>query len=130
MELVVSETPSLYIPERELIVSMVDLRFKKISIAELVKKTEYLSEDLVEVVKTVLSRSLKLLTEYSVSFTVDNIEKEGDAEDLTWEYIIVRIRIEVDKEFFDKICEKVIKYAYSGVNPEDATKVLLTFENV
>lgn len=129
MELVVGETPSLYVPKRELIISMVDLRFKKTSLAELIKKVKK-TENLSEITKIVLSRALNLLTTHSISFRVGSIKREVDAEDPTWEYIIVRLRIEVDKEFFDKICEKVIKYAYTGVDPEDATKVLLTFEDV
>lgn len=129
MELVVSETPSLYVPKMELIISMVDLRFKKTSLAELIKKVKK-TENLSEITKIVLSRALNLLTTHSISFRVSSIKREVDAEDPVWEYITIRIKIEVDKEFFDKICDKVIKYAYAGVNPEDATKVLLTFEDV
>lgn len=129
MELVVSETPSLYVPKMELIISMVDLRFKKTSLAELIKKVKK-TENLSEITKIVLSRALNLLTTHSISFRVSSIKREVDAEDPVWEYITIRIKIEVDKEFFDKICDKVIKYAYEGVNPEDATKVLLTFEDV
>lgn len=129
MELVVSETPSLYVPKRELIISMVDIRFKKTSLAELVKKVKK-TESLSEITKIVLSRALNLLTTHSISFRVCSIKKEVDVEDPAWEYIIIRIKIEVDKEFFNKICEKVIRYTYSGLKPEDATKVLLTIENV
>ncbi len=53
---------------------------------------------------------------------------ERDAEDENWSYAFVKIMI--DGKYSDMLQNEVIRYAYEGVEPSDATKVLLVLENV
>jgi len=121
MEIVISKKPSLYIQEKEWIVSLGDLKFKKVALEDLVKVN-----DLSKVTKTILSKALHLLTKSSTSFSISSITEERDFEDETWKYVVVKIKVEVE----DFNPDEIIKYAYSGLDPIDATKVLLVFERV
>jgi hypothetical protein len=56
------------------------------------------------------------------------VSLERDAEDENWSYAFVKIKIE--GKYSDLLLNDVISSAYEGVDPSDATKVLLVLENV
>ena len=91
------------------------------------KRNEYaiIYED---VATTIFSRASQMLTKRSIPFSVDDIKEERDAEDDSWKYTVIKIKVEV-KEDFNRISDEIISYAYADIDPNDATKVLLVLEN-
>ncbi|MGB2727650.1 MAG: hypothetical protein WBD09_04130 [Halobacteriota archaeon] len=87
---------------------------------------EIIYEDIVAVI---FSKASQMLTKLAIPFSVDDIKEESDAEDDSWRYTVIKIKIEV-KEDFNRISDEIISYAYSDIEPNDATKVLLVLENV
>jgi hypothetical protein len=79
------------------------------------------------VVKAIVSRCLQKLSEFGIPFSL-SVSLERDAEDENWSYAFVKIKIEGD--YSDMTQNDVIRYAYEGVDPSNATKVLLVLENV
>jgi hypothetical protein len=93
------------------------------------KQNEYeiIYEDIVA--KIIFSKASQMLTKLSIPFSIDDIKEESDAEDDSWRYTVVKIKMNV-KEDFNRISDKIISYAYSDIDPNDATRVLLVLENV
>jgi hypothetical protein len=58
------------------------------------------------------------------------LKVEQDAEIEGWKYVLIKIKIDVDEEIFDEVCNFLLTYTYSMINPKDAVKVLLVFEHV
>jgi hypothetical protein len=88
---------------------------------------EIIYEDLVA--EIIFSKASQMLTKLSIPFSIDDIKEESDAEDDLWRYTVVKIKMNV-KEDFNRISDKIISYAYSDIDPNDATRVLLVLENV
>ena len=88
---------------------------------------EIIYEDLVA--EIIFSKASQMLTKLSIPFSIDDIKEESDAEDDSWRYTVVKIKMNV-KEDFNRISDKIISYAYSDIDPNDATRVLLVLENV
>ena len=82
-----------------------------------------------DVATTIFSKASQMLTKRSIPFSVDDIKEERDAEDDSWRYTVIKIKVEV-KEDFNRISDEIISYAYADIDPNDATKVLLVLENV
>lgn len=122
MVIVAGRNPAVFISEKEMIVSFVDQKFKKIPLSQITDVN-----GLGPVLKTVVSRSLGRLTELGISFSI-SVNMEQDAEDEDWSYALVKIGIE--SRDIDVIRNELLKYAYKGIDPFDATKVLLVLENV
>jgi len=78
-------------------------------------------------VREIVCRGLEKLTELGISFSI-RVSMERDAEDETWCYAFVKIMIE--GKCSDVLHNEVIRYAYEGIDPSDATKVLMVLENV
>ena len=88
---------------------------------------EIIYEDIV--VKIIFSKASQMLTKLAIPFSIDDIKEESDAEDDSWRYTVIKIKMNV-KEDFNRISDEIISYAYSDINPSDATRVLLVLENV
>ncbi|MGB3459375.1 MAG: hypothetical protein WBB08_08805 [Halobacteriota archaeon] len=88
---------------------------------------EIIYEDLVA--EIIFSKASQMLTKLTIPFSIDDIKEESDAEDDSWRYTVVKIKMNV-KEDFNRISDKIISYAYSDIDPNDATRVLLVLENV
>lgn len=82
-----------------------------------------------DIVAIIFSKASQMLTKLAIPFSVDDIKEERDAEDDSWRYTVIKIRIEV-KEDFNRISNEIVSYAYSDIDPNDATRVLLVLENV
>jgi len=122
MAIAIGRNPAVFIPEKEMIVSLVGERFKKTPLSRI---TEVNGLGLV--LKTVVSRCLQRLTELGISFSI-SVTMEQDAEDEDWRYALVKINVESGD--LGIIQDDVIRYAYKEVDPSDATKVLMVLENV
>lgn len=122
MAIAIGRTPTMYIPEKEMVVSLVGERFKKTPLSRITGVN-----GLGPVLKTVVSRCLQRLTELGISFSI-SVNMEQDAEDEDWRYALVRINVE--SEDLGIIQDDIIRYAYEEVDPSDATKVLMVLENV
>jgi len=77
-----------------------------------------------DIVAMIFSKASQMLTKLSIPFSVDDIIEESDAEDDAWRYTVIKIKIEV-KEDFDRISDDIISYAYSDIDPNDATRVCI-----
>jgi hypothetical protein len=82
-----------------------------------------------EVAKIIFSKAAEMLRKLSIPFSVLDIEEESDAEDDSWGYTVITVRVNV-KEDFNRISDIIISYAYSDIDPSDATRVLLVLEHV
>jgi hypothetical protein len=122
MVIVVGKNPAVFIQEREMIVSLEGLRFKNTPLSRI---TDVDGVGLL--VRAIVSRGLQKLTELGIPFSI-SVSMERDAEDENWSYAFVKIMI--DGKYSDMLQDEVIRYAYEGVDPSDATKVLLVLENV
>jgi len=122
MVIVVGKNPAVFIRERDMIVSLDGLRFKYTPLIQITNV-----DGVGQLVRAIVSRGLQKLTELGISFSI-RVSMERDAEDENWSYAFVKIMI--DCKFSDMLQNEVIQYAYKGVNPYDATKVLLVLENV
>ncbi len=122
MVIAVGRNPTLFIPEKEMIASFVGQGFKKTHLSQIIEV-----DGMEPILKTVVSRSLQKLTELGISFSI-SVNMEHDAEDEEWSYALVKINVE--SEDIDAFRNDVIEYAYEGIDPSDATKVLLVLENV
>jgi len=123
LSIVVSKEPSIYIPNRELVISY---PFYKTTLADLVSRANGFER----ITKNILSRLLEKLTELSIPFKFVDLKIEQDAEIESWKYVVVKIKLDVRVEIFSEVCDLLIADAYSKVNPKDAVKVLLEFEHV
>ena len=122
MAIAIGRNPAVFIPEKEMVVSLVGERFKKTPLSRITEVN-----GLGPVLKTVVSRCLQRLTELGVSFSI-SVNMEQDAEDEDWRYALVKINVESGDP--DIIQDDIIRYAYEEVDPSDATKVLMVLENV
>lgn len=94
---------------------------------KVLKQNEIIYEDISA--KRIFSKALQILTKRSIPFSVEEIKKESDAEDDSWRYTVIKIRINTMGDS-KQISNEIIDYAYSDINPNDATRVLLVLENV
>ena len=124
MSIVVSKKPSVFIPNRELVITYP--KFSKTTLADLVSGANGFEG----ITKNILSRLLEKLTELSIPFKFVDLKIEHDAEIESWKYVVVKIKLGVRAEIFSEVCDLLITDAYSKVNPKDAVKVLLEFEHV
>jgi len=122
MVIVVGKHPALFIQEREMIVSFEGSHFINTPLSHITDVN-----GLGPLVRAIVSRGLLKLSEFGIPFSL-NVNMERDAEDENWSYAFVKIKIE--GEYSDLLKNEVIRYAYEGVDPFDATKVLLVLENV
>ena len=81
------------------------------------------------IVAIIFSKVSHMLTKLAIPFSVHEIKEECDAEDNSWRYTLIKIKVEV-KEDFNRISDEIISYAYSDIDPNDAPGVLLVLENV
>ncbi|MDI6887084.1 MAG: hypothetical protein QMC98_00380 [Candidatus Thermoplasmatota archaeon] len=126
-QLLVPERPSVYVPEKELIVvHTYPEEFISKSLDELVRETK----ELKVVTKKVLSKLLKLLTTRAISFTLEDLKVEQDPEIPAWQYVLVRIKLGMEKKSLTKISDALINHAYSETPPKDSVKVLVVLEHV
>jgi len=122
MVIVTGKNPTVFIHEKDMIVSLVGLRFEKTPLSRIIEAG---GKGLV--LKRIVSRCLQKLTELGISFSI-HVSREDDVEDEDWSYALVRINVEFSD--LDIIHDEVIRHAYAGVDPLEATKVLLVLENV
>jgi hypothetical protein len=122
MVIVIGQNPAVFIRGREMIVSLKSFRFKNTPLSQIINV-----DGLGPLVKSIVSRGLQKITEHGIPFSI-SVSMERDAEDENWSYAFVKIII--DGRYSDKIQNEIIMYAYEGVDPYDATKVLLVLENV
>lgn len=122
MVIVIGHNPSLFIRDRDMIVTFEGSRFKNTLLSQITDVN-----GLGPLVKSIVSRGLQKLTEHGIPFSI-SVSMERDSEDEKWSYAFVKIMI--DSKYSDKIQNEIITYAYEGVDPSDATKVLLVLENV
>ena len=122
MVIVVGKNPAVFIRKSEIIVTLEGSRFKN---TPLIQITDI--EGIGPLVREIVSRGLQKLTEFGISFSISVI-MERDSEDENWSYAFVKVVI--DEKYSDIIRNEVIQYAYDGVDPSDATKVLMVLENV
>jgi hypothetical protein len=122
MVIVVGKHPALFIQEREMIVSFEGSNFKNTPLSQITDVN-----GVGPLVRAIVSRGLKKLSEFGIPFSL-SVSMERDAEDENWSYAFVKIKIE--GEYSDLLQNEVIRYAYEGVDPSEATKVLLVLENV
>ena len=97
------------------------------NINQVLKQNEIIYEDIS--VKRIFSKALQILTKRSIPFSVEEIKEESDAEDDSWRYTVIKIRINTMGDS-KQISDEIINYAYSDIEPNDATRVLLVLENV
>ncbi len=81
-----------------------------------------------DVATAIFSKASQMLTKRTIPFSVDEIKEESDAEDDSWRYTVIKIKVEV-KEDFNRISDEIISSTYADIDPNDATKVLLVLEN-
>lgn len=122
MLIVVGKHPVLFIQDREMIVSLEGSKFINTPLSHITSVNE-----LGPLVKAIVSRGLQKLSEFGIPFSI-GVSMERDVEDENWSYAFVKIKIE--GEYSNLLQNEVIRYAYEGVDPFDATKVLLVLENV
>ena len=122
MAIVVGMHPAVFIQGREMIVSYEGSRFKNTPLSQIIDVDEVRP-----LVREIVCRGLEKLTELGISFSI-RVSIERDAEDKNWSYALVNIMIE--GEYSDVLQNEVIQYAYEGIDPSDATKVLMVLENV
>jgi len=122
MAIVVGMNPAVFIPGREMIVSYEGSRFKNTPLSQIIDVDEVRP-----LVKEIVCRGLEKLTELGISFSI-RLSMERDAEDENWSYAFVNIKIE--GKYSDVLQNEIIQYAYEGIDPADATKVLMVLENV
>ncbi len=122
MVIVIGHNPSVFIRDRDMIVSFEGSRFKNTMLSQITDVN-----GLGPLVKSIVSRGLQKLTEHGIPFSI-SVSMERDAEDENWNYAFVKIMI--DGRDLEQIQNEIITYAYEGVDPSDATKVLLVLENV
>jgi hypothetical protein len=122
MVIVVGKHPALFIQKREMIVSLKGTKFINTPLSQITDV-----DGLGPLVKAIVSRGLQKLSEFGIPFSL-SVSLERDAEDENWSYAFVKIKIE--GKYSDLLQNDVIRYAYEGVDPSDATKVLLVLENV
>lgn len=122
MVIVIGQNPAVFIRDRDMIVSFEGSRFKNTLLSQITDVN-----GLGPLVKSIVSRGLHKLTEHGIPFSI-SVSMERDAEDENWSYAFVKIMIE--GRDLEQIQNEIITYAYEGVDPSDATKVLLVLENV
>jgi hypothetical protein len=122
MVIVVGKHPTVFIQERAIIVSFEDSRFKYTPLSQITDV-----DGMGPLVREIVSRGLQKLSEFGIPFSI-SVSTEKDAEDENWSYALVKINM--DGKYSDMLQNEIIRYAYEGVNPSDATKVLLVLENV
>lgn len=81
-------------------------------------------------VRQAVERVLAKLTDLSLSFQLISLTKERDAEIHDWEYVVVEIEIHIPEERFEIVTEFLTEYAYSPLQPAEATELLLEFTHV
>jgi hypothetical protein len=121
MVIVVGKHPVLFIQEKEMIVSFEGSNFKNTPLSQITDVN-----GLGPLVKAIVSRCLQKLSEFGIPFSL-SVNVERDAEDENWSYAFVKIKIE--GEYSDLLQNDIIRYSYEGVDPSDATNVLLVLEN-
>lgn len=122
MAIVVGINPAVFIPGKGMIVSYEGSRFKNTPLSQIIDVGEVRP-----LVREIVCRGLEKLTELGISFSI-RMSMERDAEDENWSYAFVNIMIE--GEYSDVLRNEVIQYAYEGIDPSDATKVLMVLGNV
>jgi hypothetical protein len=122
MVIVVGMNPAVFIQGREMIVSLEGSKFKNTPLSQITDV-----DGVGALVREIVSRGLQKLTELGISFSI-RVSMERDAEDENWSYAFVNIMIE--GKYSDVLQNEVIRYAYEGIDPSDATKVLMVLENV
>ncbi|MCZ7381953.1 MAG: hypothetical protein O8C64_10370 [Candidatus Methanoperedens sp.] len=122
MVIVVGMNPAVFIQGREMIVSLEGSKFKNTPLSQITDV-----DGVGPLVRVIVSRGLQKLTELGISFSI-RVSMERDAEDENWSYAFVNIMIE--GKYSDVLQNEVIRYAYEGIDPSDATKVLMVLENV
>ena len=81
------------------------------------------------VAEIIFSKASQMLTKLTIPFSIDEIKEESDAEDDSWRYTVVKIKMNV-KEDFNRISDKIISYAYSDIDPNDAKSAIVLTEAV
>ncbi len=126
MQIVISKEPTVYDNTRKLIVVYKEEKLFIYTLSVFTSKLRVFER----ITRKIISNLFEKLTQLSVSFQLPEVTIEQDTEIDSWKYVVVKIKLDVQSEMFDKICEILISHAYKDVTPEDAVKVLLVFEHV
>jgi hypothetical protein len=81
--------------------------------------------ELAEAARRVLEAALEKIVELGVPFILGEIGVEVDFEDPLWSYAVLTLEVVVGEELFETLRESVVNAAYSGLEPEKASRVLL-----
>lgn len=131
MALIISERPSIYVPAKEMIVSAdYDKTIHKVKLTDLVSGTNGFNEIINKITRKVLASLFESLRAASISFELAELRAEEDTEIESWEYVFVKVKLDVDERVFNALCDLLIAEAYSKVTADDAVKVLLVLEHV
>ncbi len=89
------------------------------------KLVNFEDRELAEAARRVLESALEKIVELGVPFTLREIGVEVDFEDPLWSYAVLTVEVVVGEELFETLRESVVNVAYSGLEPEKASQVLL-----
>nr|MDO8077034.1 hypothetical protein [Candidatus Freyarchaeota archaeon] len=81
--------------------------------------------ELAETSTRVLEAALEKIVELGVPFTLGDVGVEVDFEDPSWSYAVLTLELDIRKELFEALRESIVNTAYSGLEPEKASRVLL-----
>jgi len=121
-------------PERELLINVVDARSLEVeasTISDLLKPLRHVIREnarLEKAIKSVLMRAVAELDRLDIPCFLQAVTSERDDEDPSWEYVSIRITLYVDSRRFDDAWDKVSRAAYEGIDPAQASRILLTFQ--
>jgi len=81
--------------------------------------------ELAEAARRVLEAALEKIVELGIPFILGEILVEVDFEDPSWSYAVLTLEIVVREDLFETLRERIVNAAYSGLEPERASRVLL-----
>jgi hypothetical protein len=126
MAVVVSRNPSLFLPQKGLIVSHRLHKTRLVPLSEITRGAGNLAKP----VTTVLSSLLSKLSDLSISFRSIRLSLERDPEIPSWKYVVIQVELEMDPKTFSKIEDELVEHAFSSLPKRDSTKVLLVLSHV
>jgi hypothetical protein len=125
MILVSSTTPCyFYSAKRHVLIVVLNpsLEGRILDIGELLN---FEDRELSETARKILEAALGKVVELRVPFTLGEMGVEVDFEDPSWIYAVLTLELVVGDEIFEALRESVVNAAYSGLETEKASRVLL-----